>query len=204
MTQRLWRGVEGPRRCLIYPCCSELFDHRSPTTGSAAIRTGWSRVHLFTHGNHLPSPCLCKVFELGIDRAIEVSFFARRQPLSCFPRRWPCEYCVDFRVEQALQRSRPQGKTLSGFGGRKAPSSRGKLSTAKVLRIRATSAVSRDKSVRRSAQDDVFVVGWRHKKSASSRILLFAKEVSAYGTESWPELQPSPFDKLRAGSTGLD
>ena len=30
MTQRLWRGVEGPRRCLSYPCCSELFNHRSP------------------------------------------------------------------------------------------------------------------------------------------------------------------------------
>ena len=28
VTQHLWRGVEGPRRCLIYPCCSELFDHR--------------------------------------------------------------------------------------------------------------------------------------------------------------------------------
>jgi hypothetical protein len=33
-------------------------------TGSASIRTGWSRVHL-------PSPGLCKVFELGIDRANE-------------------------------------------------------------------------------------------------------------------------------------
>jgi hypothetical protein len=29
VTRRLWRGVEGPRRCLFYPCCSELFDHRS-------------------------------------------------------------------------------------------------------------------------------------------------------------------------------
>ena len=29
VTLRLWRGVEGPRRCLIYPCCSELFDHRA-------------------------------------------------------------------------------------------------------------------------------------------------------------------------------
>src|SRR5580658_2329060 len=43
---------------------------------------------------------------------------------------------------------------LSGFGGRKAPSRMGKISTAEVLRLRATSAVSRDKSVRRSAQDD--------------------------------------------------
>src|ERR1700733_13132685 len=33
--QRLWRVVEGSRRCLFCPCCSELFDHRSPTTGSA-------------------------------------------------------------------------------------------------------------------------------------------------------------------------
>ena len=33
----------------------------------------------------------------------------------------------------------------------------GKISTAEVLRLRATSAVSRDKSVRRSAQDDDFV-----------------------------------------------
>jgi hypothetical protein len=33
----------------------------------------------------------------------------------------------------------------------------GKISTAGVLRLRATSAVSRDKSVRRSAQDDDFV-----------------------------------------------
>jgi hypothetical protein len=47
---------------------------------------------------------------------------------------------------------------LSGFGGRKAPSRMGKMSTAEVLRLRATSAVSRDKSVRRSAQDDDSVV----------------------------------------------
>jgi hypothetical protein len=25
VTQRLLRGVEGPRRCLSYPCCPELF-----------------------------------------------------------------------------------------------------------------------------------------------------------------------------------
>jgi hypothetical protein len=43
---------------------------------------------------------------------------------------------------------------LSGFGGRKAPSGIGKISTVEVLRLRATSAVSRDPSVRRFAQDD--------------------------------------------------
>src|ERR1700722_13341726 len=31
VTQRLWRGVEGPRRCLSSPCCSELFNHRART-----------------------------------------------------------------------------------------------------------------------------------------------------------------------------
>ena len=35
----------------------------------------------------------------------------------------------------------------------------GKTSTAEVLRLRATSAVSRDKYVRRCAQDDGFVAG---------------------------------------------
>jgi hypothetical protein len=30
VTEHLWRGVEGPRRCLSYPCRSDLFDHRSP------------------------------------------------------------------------------------------------------------------------------------------------------------------------------
>jgi hypothetical protein len=46
---------------------------------------------------------------------------------------------------------------FSGIGGRKAPNSMGKISTAGVLRLRATSTVSRDKSVRRCTQDDVFV-----------------------------------------------
>jgi hypothetical protein len=35
MKQRLWRGVEGPRRRLSYRCCSGLFDHRSQRTGSS-------------------------------------------------------------------------------------------------------------------------------------------------------------------------
>ena len=30
--QRLWRVAEGTSAVLIYQCCSELFDHRSPTT----------------------------------------------------------------------------------------------------------------------------------------------------------------------------
>jgi hypothetical protein len=40
-----------------------------------------------------------------------------------------------------------------------------------VLRLRATSAVTRDKSVRRSAQDDEFVGGHeKHPKQISARI----------------------------------
>jgi hypothetical protein len=63
------------------------------------------------------------------------------------------------RVE-TLSRSAATGGTnrsglpVRGVGGGKAPSSMGEISTAEVLRLRATSAVSRDPSVRRSAQDD--------------------------------------------------
>jgi len=46
---------------------------------------------------------------------------------------------------------------FSGFSGRKGPNSLGEISTLGVLRLRAISTGSRDKSVRRSAQDDVFV-----------------------------------------------
>jgi hypothetical protein len=54
-------------------------------------------------------------------------------------------------------RVRIEADSVVGFGGRKAPSSMGKLGIVEVLRLRATSAVSRDPSVRRSAQDDDFV-----------------------------------------------
>jgi hypothetical protein len=42
-------------------------------------------------------------------------------------------------------------------GGRKAPNSMGRISTVGVLRLRAIKPASPDKSVRRRAQDDVFV-----------------------------------------------
>jgi hypothetical protein len=51
----------------------------------------------------------------------------------------------------------PQQILFAGCGGRKAPCSMGKISAVGVLRLRATTAVSRNKSVRRSAQDDAFV-----------------------------------------------
>jgi len=46
------------------------------------------------------------------------------------------------------------GSARCGLGGWKAPNSMGNISTAEVLRLRATSAASRDQSVKRSAQDD--------------------------------------------------
>ena len=45
---------------------------------------------------------------------------------------------------------------ILGLRWSKAPSSMGKISIPGVLRLRATSAPPRDKSVRRSAQDDDF------------------------------------------------
>jgi hypothetical protein len=43
---------------------------------------------------------------------------------------------------------------VAGLRWSKTPSSMGKISAAEILRLRATSAVSRDQSVRRFAQDD--------------------------------------------------
>jgi hypothetical protein len=56
-------------------------------------------------------------------------------------------------------------QAASGFCGRKAPSSMGKISTAEVLRLRAASAVSREQPVRRSAQDDDSVGELTERKS---------------------------------------
>jgi hypothetical protein len=49
----------------------------------------------------------------------------------------------------------------------------GEISTAGVLRLRATSAVARDTSVRRSAQDDDFVAsfGEKHPKQVRAYVL---------------------------------
>ena len=64
----------------------------------------------------------------------------------------------------------PRGKTVAGPPGagsvvEKLRAAWGKVSTAEVLRLRATSAVSRDQSVRRSAQDDDSVGGGDKKAS---------------------------------------
>jgi len=52
---------------------------------------------------------------------------------------------------------RAAANPVLGLRGLKAPSNRGKMSIAEVLRLRASSAASCDKAVWRSAQDDGFV-----------------------------------------------
>jgi hypothetical protein len=47
--------------------------------------THW--VHLFMHCNHLPSPGLCKVFELEIDRANEVELLCAPLAFELCPSR---------------------------------------------------------------------------------------------------------------------
>ena len=58
----------------------------------------------------------------------------------------------------------------------------GKVSTAEVLRLRATSAVSRDPSVRRSAQDDESV--WEVRRSAQDDESVWEVSRSAQDDES--------------------
>jgi hypothetical protein len=76
--------------------------------------------------------------------------------------------------------------------------------------------VSRDKPMRRFAQDDDFVGGL--KKNTSDRLTLVGRSPGwRFERRKVPQgrlkirrdptldnLQPSPFDKLRAGSAGLD
>ena len=57
----------------------------------------------FMHCNHLPSPGLCKVFELGIDRAHEVELLFAPPAFALF---FPSDGCANvfltLKVEQAL------------------------------------------------------------------------------------------------------
>src|ERR1700733_986064 len=57
----------------------------------------------------------------------------------------------------------------------------GEISTVGVLRLRATSAVSRDKSVRRSAQDDDFVASWRARNSVFSDFYCLPNKLALMG-----------------------
>jgi hypothetical protein len=117
VTQRLWRGVEGPRRCLSYPFCSEF-----STTE------------------------------------------ARQQDL------------LRYALDGYGYRWRPRPVRAWWL---KSSEQHGQNSTAEVLRLRATSAVSRDRSVRRSAQDDDSVgVSTKKRGSEVEGDLLFLSQYS--------------------------
>jgi hypothetical protein len=96
------------------------------------------------------------VFPRGREQELVASCDVRRPHLHS---RQLYKRALHWRYQQPRDHQvRTAGRILfSGLGGRKAPNSMDKISTAGVLRLRATSVVSRNKSVRRSAQDDDFV-----------------------------------------------
>src|ERR1700733_12320901 len=59
----LGRGVEGPRQCVSYPCCSELFNHRSPRTRSPRTMTETAQTWLLKNSSPtldvIPKPYYC-------------------------------------------------------------------------------------------------------------------------------------------------
>jgi hypothetical protein len=80
-------------------------------------------------------------------------------------------------------------KATGGPGGGKAPSGIGKLSTAEVLRLRATRAVSPDPSVRRSAQDDDFVAGLEYNWTiiGPAFVNIYAEDLGREGDTEYAE-----------------
>ena len=54
------------------------------------------------HCNHLPSPGLCKVFELGMDGANEVELFAPPAFALLFPSDGCANVLLALKIEQAL------------------------------------------------------------------------------------------------------
>ena len=64
----------------------------------------------------------------------------------------------------------------------------GEISIAGVLRLRATSAASRDRSVRRFAQDDDSVVGIKNIGSSAKNTKRSKKSQALMMTSLWEEL----------------
>jgi hypothetical protein len=70
-----WRGVEGPRRCLSYPCFSELFNHRSPH------RADPPRSFPGAELQELPSILLCPAATSTFPAAIQPAFYITADPV---------------------------------------------------------------------------------------------------------------------------
>ena len=102
-------------------------------------------------------------------------------------------YAPDIAGYYQVLGSRPQGKTVTGPPGadsvvEKLRTAWGKKSSAGVLRLRATSAVSRDKSVRRSAQDDDSV-GVSTKNTLSKLARMRHRRTLLSSRPQWRNLQ---------------
>src|ERR1700753_2266269 len=76
----------------------QLFNRRSPLTGSAAIRTEWSRVD-FSCTVVIFHPQVCaRSLNSGLIVPMRLSFLTRREPLSCFSWEGGVNFFVAFVV----------------------------------------------------------------------------------------------------------
>ena len=132
----LWRGVfepvlsvaEGtPEKCLSCLCRSELFNHRSPRTGSCY------RTHLMVTGTlFMRCDQVCaRSLNSGLMVEMRLSFFSRRQPflLSASGKECGGFARCGFRWLRSSERHR-QDKHFSGFL---------RLRSGQALRLRAIS-----------------------------------------------------------------
>jgi hypothetical protein len=168
VTQRLWRGVEGPRRCFSYPCCSGL-------STTEAREHDLLRYALGGHGYIFS--CTVIIFDQAL-AAIGRSETFQRALLMLHDAQ--IQVAGDGNVKRAYRAAENvdvaagHGKMLAalvlgfrerswrgppgaGFSGRKAPNCTGKIAPPRSFDSAPSSAAPRDKSVRRSAQDDDFV-----------------------------------------------
>jgi putative endonuclease len=174
----LWRGVEGPRGCLSYPCRSDLFNHRSPHRADPPRSFSWAE------NQELASILLCPAATSTFSGTLYIGVTSNlylRVMQHITRARWKVSFrpmaasaCSTLRVTKTFARPslgekqrkgwrrekklnlirtiNPEIKDLSGFGGRKGPSSMGKIAPPGSFDSAPSSAVSHDKSVRRSAQ----------------------------------------------------
>ena len=88
VTQHLWRGVEGPRLRLSYPCCSELFDTEARQQDLLRFAQDVDR-YIFSCTVIIFHPQVCaRSLNSGLIMSMRLSFFARRQPLSNSGAAW--------------------------------------------------------------------------------------------------------------------
>ncbi len=147
VTQRLWRGVRRacpersrenpPRRCLFYPCCLELFDHEpAPHGGLLSFRA--TNIHTAIARESTIHP-----------EFTDIAQTSGRKMITVHERMYPSHPVLT--LQQILLSEASVVESLSSIG-KMTPPRFLRLRSGQALRLRATSAVLRDQSVRRSAQ----------------------------------------------------